>query len=56
MSTAKNEHTGDYIKTKTNGSSLYAENWEKIFGKKECKKCENCKCKDEVKVVKTDDR
>ena len=30
----KNDITGDLIKTKTDGQQAYANNWEKIFGKK----------------------
>lgn len=30
----KNDITGDIIKTRTGGQQQYADNWEKIFGKK----------------------
>ena len=33
----KNDITGDVIRTKTTGQSTYADNWEKIFGKKKPK-------------------
>lgn len=29
----KNDITGDVIRTKTSGQKVYADNWEKIFGK-----------------------
>tara|TARA_B100001113_G_C21089688_1_gene613757 strand:+ start:1382 stop:1594 length:213 start_codon:yes stop_codon:yes gene_type:complete len=31
----KNDITGDVIRTKTSGQKVYADNWEKIFGKPE---------------------
>jgi len=30
--TAKNDITGDSIRSKTSNQKLYAENWDKIFG------------------------
>lgn len=32
---AKNDITGDSIKTKTGNEKAYAEGWERIFGKKD---------------------
>ena len=31
---ARNDITGDLIKTKTGNSDAYSDNWDKIFGKK----------------------
>ena len=33
----KNDITGDIIRSKTSGQRVYADNWEKIFGKPEPK-------------------
>lgn len=33
----KNDITGDIIKTKTGSQQAYADNWDKIFGKKKPK-------------------
>ena len=35
FTTAINDSTGDLIKTKASNHQAYADNWERIFGKKE---------------------
>lgn len=35
FTTAINDSTGDLIKTKASNQQAYADNWERIFGKKE---------------------
>lgn len=35
FTTAVNDSTGDLIKTKASNQQAYADNWERIFGKKE---------------------
>ena len=34
----KNDITGDLIRSKTDGHQAYADNWDKIFGKKKKEK------------------
>ena len=34
MATAKNDVTGDTLKTRYNSSKEFEDNWDKIFGKK----------------------
>ena len=36
--TAKNDITGDSIRTKTSNQKAYADGWERIFGKNKKKK------------------
>ncbi len=38
FTTAVNDSTGDLIKTKASNQQAYADNWERIFGKKEAGK------------------